>query len=151
MKISITHRVKPQSGRDPSSRPVLVRKAFDKPPRDKGCAEREREREIRWTFRDSKWPLMMWAAFIPCKEDSRDGRGERNHISSSTETGVFIGILYQGRVTKSRSKMWLMGKRRRGEPQKRAVCRTKDTRMIIFMKKYNFWRGRLRTLGPLDF
>ena len=46
--------------------------------------------------------------------------GERNHISSSTETGVFIGILYQGRVTKSRSKMWLMGKRRRGEPQKKS-------------------------------
>ena len=34
--------------------------------------------EMQWW--DSKWPLMMWAAFIPCKEDSRDGMGGERGI-----------------------------------------------------------------------
>ena len=74
--LQLSKKAKPQSGSLPLSHPALVWKAFDKPPRDKGSAARSAGRSGGHSEREGqqrhKWPLMMWAAFIPCKKDSGD-------------------------------------------------------------------------------
>ena len=98
------------------SHPALVWKAFDKPPRDKGSAARSAGRSGGHSEREGqqrhKWPLMMWAAFIPCKKDSGDWarrEGGRNHILLSTGKGEPVEV----QVTKSKKYEFicLMGKR----------------------------------------